>query len=92
MGTQVSRFLEGYREGSVIQKRITGSTLIGFIKSQLGVILVFVLISIVLVVVLIVSMTKDEPVSVGTREQVDEGRSSTLQPETRELRGTVKED
>lgn len=92
MGSLLSRFLEGYRGGNVIKKRITGPTLIGFIKSQLGVIIVFVILSVVLVVVLVVFMTNEEPPSVGSREHVVEGRGPTHQPETRELHGSVKED
>ncbi|KAI3464388.1 hypothetical protein Pfo_021051 [Paulownia fortunei] len=84
MGTQVSRFLEGYREGSVIQKHLSGPTLMGFINSQFGVKIVLIFIFVVLVMVLILSMTKEEPLTVGTRDQVDDGRSSTFQPETRD--------
>lgn len=93
MGNQVSRFLEGYREGSVVQKHLSGPTLMGFIKSQLGVKIVLIFIFVVLVLVLIVSMAKEEPLTVGTRDQAADGRSFTSQPETRELRRTtVKED
>ncbi|KAK4382409.1 protein disulfide isomerase-like 5-2 [Sesamum angolense] len=61
LGSQVSRFLKGYRDGSVIHKRIEGAAFIGFIRSQLGLKLVFVLI---FVVVVIVTMTKEEPLTV----------------------------
>ncbi|KAL8462619.1 hypothetical protein ACS0TY_033599 [Phlomoides rotata] len=73
MGSHMSRFLEGYRGGNVIKKRIIGPTLMSFIKSQLGVIIIFVIISVVLVVVLVVSMTNEESPSVGSREHVVEG-------------------
>ncbi|KAL0391670.1 UNVERIFIED_CONTAM: protein disulfide-isomerase 5-2 [Sesamum radiatum] len=97
LGSQVSRFLKGYRDGSVIHKRIEGATFIGFIRSQLGLKLVFVLILVVVVVVVIVTMNKEEPLTVGTRtrtrEQVQEVTKSSSLPETRELlRPTVKED
>ncbi|KAL8459652.1 hypothetical protein ACS0TY_036949 [Phlomoides rotata] len=92
MGSHMSRFLEGYRGGNVIKKCITGPTLMSFIKSQLGVIIILVIISVVLVVVLVVSMTNEEPHSVGSREHVVEGWSPTHHPETRKLHGSVKED
>ncbi|PIN09288.1 Thioredoxin-like protein [Handroanthus impetiginosus] len=88
MGNQVSRFLEGYKEGNVIQKRISGPTLMGFIKSQFGVQLVLIFIFVVLVMVLILFMTKEEPLRVGTRDQVDDGSSSTSDSR----RNPVKED
>ncbi|KAK4433625.1 protein disulfide-isomerase 5-2 [Sesamum alatum] len=91
MSNQVSAFLKGYRDGSVIHKHITFPIFIGLIRSQMGVKLAFVLIFALLVVVLIPTMTKEEPLTVGTRDQVQEEMSSTL-PETRALRATVKED
>lgn len=61
MGTQVSRFLEGYREGRVIKKRYSGSVLMDFINSQLGGRYVLILIFVVLVMVLIRSTNMKEP-------------------------------
>ncbi|KAK4382410.1 protein disulfide isomerase-like 5-2 [Sesamum angolense] len=83
LGSQVSRFLKGYRDGSVIHKRIEGATFIGFIRSQLGLKLVFVLIFVVWwwcggggggggVVV-----TKEEPLTVGTRTRTAPAPVST---------------
>lgn len=93
MGNQVSKFLEGYREGNVIQKQLHGPTMMGFINSHFGGRLALILIFVVLVMVLILMMTKEEPLTVGTRDQSADGRSSTSQPETREpRRETVKED
>ncbi|KAH6836023.1 PDI-like 5-2 [Perilla frutescens var. hirtella] len=92
MATQVSRFLKGYREGRVIQKRINGPSLLTLMNSKLGAMLLLLVICIVLVVVLIFAMVKDEPLTVGTREQVVEGRSSALQPESAELLRPFKED
>ncbi|KAL1533804.1 Protein disulfide isomerase-like 5-2 [Salvia divinorum] len=93
LGNQVSKFLEGYREGSVIQKNINGPSLAGFIKSQIGVRLFLMILFVVLVVVLILMMAKEEPLTVGTRDHATDGRSSASQPETRESRrDAVKED
>ncbi|KAL2231890.1 protein disulfide isomerase-like 5-2 [Sesamum indicum] len=92
IGTQVSRFLEGYREGNVVKKSVAGPTLMGFLNSQIGVKIVLIFIFVALVMLMIFSMTKEEPLTVGTREQVDE-RSSTSQPESAELlRSALKED
>ncbi|KAL7156071.1 hypothetical protein ABFS83_03G118500 [Erythranthe nasuta] len=75
MGTQVSRFLEGYREGNVIQKQISGPTLVGFINSQFGVRIALILIFVVVVMAMILFMTKEEPLTVGTRDQSDDVRT-----------------
>lgn len=93
MGTEVSRFLEAYREGSVIQKRISGPTLVGFINSQFGVKLALIFILVVVVMALILFMTKEEPLTVGTRDQSDDASGSASRPETREQHhDTLKED
>lgn len=93
MGTYMSRFLEGYKDGNVIKKRISSPGLMDFMKSQFGVKIILIVIFLVLVSVLVLMLAKEEPLTVGTRDQADERRSSTPQQETRELRGTnVKED
>ncbi|CAA3012920.1 disulfide isomerase-like 5-2 [Olea europaea subsp. europaea] len=93
IGTQISRFLEDYREGNVIQKRITGLSFIDFIGSQMGIRLVFMIIFVVAVMILILTIGKEEPPRVGRRDQVDHGGSSVSQKEAIELlRATDKED
>lgn len=48
---------------------------------------------VILVVVLILMMAKEEPLTVGTRDHTTDERSSASQPETREpRRDAVKED
>lgn len=93
VGNQVSKFLDGYREGSVVTKHLSGPTLAGFIKSQSGVRIVLMLIFVVLVLILIYTMSYEEPLTVGTRDQAADGRSSTSHQETREQhQDTLKED
>ncbi|XP_022858165.1 protein disulfide-isomerase 5-2-like [Olea europaea var. sylvestris] len=93
IGTQISRFLEDYREGNVIQKRITGLSFIDFIGSQMGIRLVLMIIFVVAVMILILTIGKEEPPRVGRRDQVDHGGSSVSQKEAIELlRATDKED
>lgn len=90
MGNQVSKFLEGYREGNIVQQNLHGPTLAGFIKSQTGVRLVLIIIFAVLVLILIMTMAKEEPLTVGTRDHASDQRS---QPETRDTRrDAAKED
>ncbi|XP_042057633.1 protein disulfide isomerase-like 5-2 [Salvia splendens] len=92
MAAQVSRFLEGYREGRVIHKRIIGPSLMSLMNSKVAIIVALLLICVVLAVVLIVAMVQDEPLTVGTREKVVEQRSSSLHQESEELLGPFKED
>ncbi|KAK4483871.1 hypothetical protein RD792_011080 [Penstemon davidsonii] len=95
MGTQVSRFLEGYREGNVIQKRIVRLTLMSFITSQLGMI-ALVLVVVVPLSSLILKMINKEPWTDGIRDKANAGRISSIKPvpETRGLRQatSLKED
>ncbi|KAL2467623.1 Protein disulfide-isomerase 5-2 [Forsythia ovata] len=93
-GSQISKFLESYRVGSVIQKRISGPTLMGFINSQLGGKYFFISILVLLVIItLIITMGKEEPLTVGTRDQIDHSRNAPSQPEARESRRDAdKED
>ncbi|XP_073290125.1 protein disulfide isomerase-like 5-2 [Primulina huaijiensis] len=86
MGTQVSRFLEGYRVGRVMKKHYGGSVLMDFINSQLGGRYVLILIFVALVMVLIRSTNMEEPPTVGIPDQVDDARNSTVHPETKDLR------
>ncbi|KAL6515601.1 Thioredoxin-like domain [Orobanche hederae] len=76
MGNQVSKFLEGYREGSVIRKHISGPTLMGFIKSNIGV-KIFIFLFVLLVMILIISVMKDEASTVGTRDKAKDRRPSS---------------
>ncbi|XP_047947118.1 protein disulfide-isomerase 5-2-like isoform X2 [Salvia hispanica] len=92
MASQVSRFLEGYREGRVIHKRIIGPSLLSLMNSKVAIIVALLLICVVLAVVLIVAMVQDEPLTVGTRDKVVEQRSSSLHQESEELLGPFKED
>lgn len=91
MGNQVSKFLEGYREGNIVPQNLHGPTLAGFIKSQSGMRLVLIIIFVVLVLVLIMTLAKEEPLTVGTRDHAGGERLS--QPETRDSRrDAAKED
>ncbi|KAG2692604.1 hypothetical protein I3843_08G059200 [Carya illinoinensis] len=92
--TQISRFLEGYKEGKTIKKRISGPSFLGFINSLIGIRTVYMIVFIVAVVMIIQTINKDdeEPPGVGTREQGDNATSSVSEAESKEYRSGEKED
>lgn len=85
-GSQITRFLEGYREGSVIQKNIRGPSFMTFLSSFLGMRTVLIIIFIVCMFILIIGLNKEEPLRVGTREDADDDSGSTSQADIREPR------
>ncbi|KAK3036001.1 hypothetical protein RJ639_031174 [Escallonia herrerae] len=76
-GSQVTRFLEGYKEGSVIQKQISGPSVMGYINSLIGIRTIYIIVFVVAVLMLIQTINKEEPLKVGTRNQAESGDSST---------------
>lgn len=71
-GNQISRFLEGYREGRTEQKKIAGPSLIGFINSLIGLKTVYIIVFLVAMLILIRSLgQEDEPLRVGIRPQTE---------------------
>lgn len=76
-GSQITRFLEGYREGSVIQKSINGPSFMGFINSLFGARSILILVFMVGVFILILTLGKEEPLRVGTKDQFDQHSSTT---------------
>ncbi|KAL0015877.1 hypothetical protein SO802_002946 [Lithocarpus litseifolius] len=92
--TQISQFLEGYKEGRTIKKSIGGPSFIGFINSLIGMRTVFMLVFVVAVIILIQTINKgdDEPLRVGTRDEADTASSSVPETEKKEYRSGDKED
>jgi len=90
--TQISRFLEGYREGRTIKKRIGGPSFIGFINSLIGMRTVFMIVFVVVVVMLIQTINKEEPLRVGTRDRADHASGSDSEAESKVHRSGDKED
>ncbi|PSS00162.1 Protein disulfide-isomerase [Actinidia chinensis var. chinensis] len=84
-GSQITRFLEGYRGGSVIQKQVSGPSLMGYINSLIGIRTIYIFVFVVAVIMLIQTIGKEEPLTVGTRDQVDHASSSTSQGESKEV-------
>ncbi|KAL5558466.1 hypothetical protein UlMin_034677 [Ulmus minor] len=88
--SQVSQFLEGYREGRTIETRVSGPSALGFLNSLIGIKTVYLIVFIVAVIMLMQTIFKEEPLRVGTRDQADHPSSSVS--ETTEDRSGKKED
>lgn len=82
-GSQITQFIQGYKDGNVIQKRISSASFMGFVNSMIGVGTVTIIVFVVAVVMIIQSL-KEEPLRVGTRDEGDYPSSSTSQPEARQ--------
>lgn len=80
-GTQITTFLEGYREGKVIKKQISGPSFFGYLSSVLGIRVFYIAIFLLLVLVLILQFTREED-----RADRDRDGDSAMQPEVRETR------
>ncbi|CAK9137142.1 unnamed protein product [Ilex paraguariensis] len=91
-GSQITKFLERYREGSVIQKRISGPSLIGYINSLIGIRAIYIIVFVVAVMMLIQTITKEEPLRVGTRAEADHASRSTSQESREHHQSGDKED
>ncbi|XP_006361368.1 protein disulfide-isomerase 5-2-like [Solanum tuberosum] len=87
-GSQITRFLKGYREGSVIQKHIISDDYKAF-RNSMFLIGALILVLVVILVSMMMQSVKEEP----SREQVDHPGSSTSLSEARvALRSGDKED
>ncbi|KAL6962006.1 Thioredoxin-like domain [Sarracenia purpurea var. burkii] len=91
--SQITRFLEGYREGNVIQKQVSDPSLKFYIKTLIGLGIVCIVLFVVAVILLIRTAGKEEPLPSGTRDPVDHENSSTSRVESKEVyRSGEKED
>ncbi|KAH1064743.1 hypothetical protein J1N35_029730 [Gossypium stocksii] len=80
-GSQISQFLEGYRQGKTEKKTVKARLFMGFFNSVVGIIAFFIIFIVVammiLMIVLLIIISKDnEPVRVGSREEVDRADNS----------------
>ncbi|TYG70341.1 hypothetical protein ES288_D05G305900v1 [Gossypium darwinii] len=80
-GSQISQFLEGYRQGRTEKKTVKAPLFMGFFNSVVGIVAFFIIFIVVammiLMVVLLIIISKDnEPVRVGSREEVDRADNS----------------
>ncbi|KAG5397609.1 hypothetical protein IGI04_019423 [Brassica rapa subsp. trilocularis] len=90
--TQVSRFLEGYREGKTEKKRIKGPSFMGFINSMIGIRSLYIIVFLVAVIMMLRSLGQvEEPARVRTAAS-DGQATSVLEGETSEHKPRDKED
>ncbi|KAJ4963725.1 hypothetical protein NE237_023664 [Protea cynaroides] len=84
-GSQITRFLEGYREGRTEKKSISGPSFIGFINSMIGIGTVCIIVFVVAVLILIQTIGKDKedngPQKMHTGAKVDAACSSPMESE-----------
>ncbi|KAK9111873.1 hypothetical protein Scep_019392 [Stephania cephalantha] len=88
-GSQISRFLEGYREGRTVQKAISGPSFIGFLNSLIGIRTVYIIVFLVGVFMLIRHITKqddddDDNPQRGKHRIEDDASGSVAQSESRQ--------
>lgn len=72
-GSEITRFLEGYREGRIVAKKISGPSFMQFINSLIGFRLIFIIVFVVVVMMLFQSLG-------------NYGEEDTHRPSRRELR------
>ncbi|XP_050213732.1 protein disulfide-isomerase 5-2 [Mercurialis annua] len=75
-GSQITQFLEGYRKGQTIQKKLGGPSFMGYINSLIGLRSAYIVVFLVAMLLLIRTVGKEEPLRVGTRDQVEDVSSS----------------
>ncbi|KAA3453536.1 protein disulfide isomerase-like 5-2 [Gossypium australe] len=83
-GSQISQFLEGYRQGRTEKKTVKAPLFMGFFNSVVGIVAFFIIFIVVammiLMIVLLFIISKDnEPVRVGSREEVDRADNSVAE-------------
>lgn len=93
-GSQITQFVEGYKEGRTVQKKLSGPSFIGYINSLIGIRTVYIIVFVVAILMIIQTINKEEPLTVGHGEdETDYAGSSLLTAESREeYRSGDKED
>lgn len=89
-GSQISQFLEGYREGRTERQTVKGPSFMGFINSLIGIRTVYIIVFLVAMIMLIRSIGQEEPLRVGSRDEVD--RAETSEAESSRYGSEKKED
>lgn len=83
-GSEITRFLEGYREGRTVTKK-TGLSFMGFINSIIGLNLIFIIVVVVAILMVIQTIggryDEEEQWPVRSHESRDHSASSSSRPE-----------
>ncbi|RDX83798.1 Protein disulfide-isomerase 5-2 [Mucuna pruriens] len=84
--TQITKFLEGYREGRTVKKTFSGPSLMRFIHRSFDIRMVYVIVFMVAVMMLVQSFSKggNEYQSVPNQVQTDHASSSVSEVESKE--------
>ncbi|XP_058769962.1 protein disulfide-isomerase 5-2 [Vicia villosa] len=95
-GTQITKFLEGYREGRTIKKTLSGPTFMQFLHRSFDIRMVYIVVFMIAVLMLIQTLGKGgdsgEYQRVANQDKVDQPSSSTTEGESKEYKEGDKED
>uniref|UniRef100_A0A6N2MFC7 Thioredoxin domain-containing protein n=1 Tax=Salix viminalis TaxID=40686 RepID=A0A6N2MFC7_SALVM len=91
-GSQISQFLAGFREGKTERNSISGPSLLGYIKSLIGVRSVYIIVFLVAMFILIRHISKEEPLTVGTRDRDQAEHGTSSEAESSDYRPGDKQD
>lgn len=92
--SQVSRFLEGFREGRTIKKGISGPSFIGFINSLVGMKTVYLIVFLVAFLIVIQKLAKqgDDRYTRQTQSEAEDVNASSKSIDQRDYQPSDKED
>ncbi|MQL94628.1 hypothetical protein Taro_027294 [Colocasia esculenta] len=91
LGSQISRFLEAYRAGRTVQKKLSGPSFIGFINSLIGIRTVYLIVFVVAVIMLIQYVTSQDE-EVPHRRHTADSSSPSEDVKKEEYQSGDKED
>lgn len=96
-GTQITKFLEGYREGRTVKKRLSGPTLTQYLQRSFDIRMVYIVVFMIAVLMLIQTLGKGgdsgEYQRVANQDKVNQPSSSTTEgEEIKEYKEGDKED
>ncbi|KAK7343810.1 hypothetical protein VNO77_12849 [Canavalia gladiata] len=92
--TQITKFLEGYREGRTIKKEFSGPSFMKFLHRSFDIRMVYIIVFIVALLMLVQSLSKGgaEYHQVPNQVQTDHASSSVSEVESKEYKPGDKED
>ncbi|KAK4252987.1 hypothetical protein QN277_010831 [Acacia crassicarpa] len=92
--TQITKLIEGYREGKTLQKRISGPSLLKVFHRSFDIRMVYIFVFVVAVLMLIQTLYRgdDNYERVPNQDQGDHARSSVSEGQSREYKAGDKQD